>query len=71
MFRLIALDRHLSGPILAPSSYFMKSPAVQHEDNEARELVERYIAGEVEADETQLNADVEDAKEHGKSVWRA
>ena len=49
----------------------MKSPAVQHEDNEARQLVERYIAGEVEADELQLNADVEEAKERGKSVWRA
>ncbi|CQB88896.1 Uncharacterised protein [Chlamydia trachomatis] len=49
----------------------MKSPAVQHEDSEARELVERYIAGDVEADESQLNADVEAAKEHGKSVWRA
>ena len=67
----ISLDRKLSGPILAPSSYFMKSPAVQHEDSEARELVERYIAGDVEADESQLNADVEAAKEHGKSVWRA
>ena len=67
----IALDRKLSGPILAPSSYFMKSPAVQHEDSEARELVERYIAGEIEADESQLNADLESAKEHGKSVWRA
>ena len=67
----IALDRKLSGPILAPSSYFMKSPAVQHEDGEARELVERYINGDVEADESQLNADVEDAKKSGKSVWRA
>ena len=34
----IALDRHLAGPVLAPSSYFMKSPAVQHEDGEARRL---------------------------------
>ncbi|MDK7211401.1 hypothetical protein QP438_09345, partial [Lactobacillus gasseri] len=67
----IALDRKLSGPILAPSSYFMKSPAVQHEDGEARELVERYINGDVEADESQLNADAEDAKKSGKRVWRA
>ena len=44
---------------------------MQHEDSEARELVERYIAGEVEADASQLAADVESAKEHGKSVWRA
>ena len=39
----IALDRHLAGPVLAPSSYFMKSPAVQHEDGEARRLVEEFI----------------------------
>ena len=49
----------------------MKSPAVQHEDNEARELVERFIAGEVEADEAQLDADVAAAKAAGKDVWRA
>ena len=67
----IALDRGLAGPVLAPSSYFMKSPAVQHEDNEARELVERFIAGEVEADEAQLDADVAAAKAAGKDVWRA
>ena len=67
----IALDRKLSGPVLAPSSYFMKSPAVQHEDSEARQLVERYIAGDVEANESQLDEDTEFAKEHGKSVWRA
>ncbi|MFD0704374.1 inositol-3-phosphate synthase [Alloscardovia venturai] len=67
----IALDRHLAGPILAPSSYFMKSPAVQHEDNEARELVEKFILGEVEATEDQLNADVATAKAHGKDVWHA
>ncbi|RBP97726.1 inositol-3-phosphate synthase [Bifidobacterium aemilianum] len=67
----IALDRHLAGPILAPSSYFMKSPAVQHEDNEARQLVEDYIAGKVEADEASLDADIKAAKEHGKDVWHA
>ena len=34
----------------------MKSPAVQHEDNEARRLVEDYIAGKVEGDESALDA---------------
>ena len=67
----IALDRHLAGPILAPSSYFMKSPAVQHEDGEARRLVEEFIKGEVEGSEEQLDADVAAAKAAGKDVWRA
>ncbi|BDR55339.1 inositol-3-phosphate synthase [Bombiscardovia apis] len=67
----IALDRHLGGPILAPSSYFMKSPAVQHEDNEARQLVEDYIAGKVESDADSLNADVKAAQDNGKDVWHA
>ena len=67
----IAFDRHLAGPILAPSSYFMKSPAVQHEDNEARQLVEDFIAGKVESTEDQLDADVASAKAEGKDVWNA
>lgn len=67
----IALDRHLAGPVLAPSSYFMKSPAVQHEDNEAHQLVEDYIAGKVESNADSLNADVQAAKDNGKDVWHA
>jgi len=42
----IALDRGLSGAIEAPSAYFMKSPPVQHTDDEARRMVEEFI-GEV------------------------
>jgi myo-inositol-1-phosphate synthase len=42
----LALDRGLSGPLLAPSSYFMKSPSVQYRDSEARDNVEAFIAGE-------------------------
>ncbi len=38
----LALDRGLSGPIEAPSSYFMKSPPKQYTDDEARRLVEEY-----------------------------
>ena len=49
----------------------MKSPAVQHEDGEARRLVEEFIKGDVEGDEAQLDADVADAKAAGKDVWRA
>ena len=42
----IAKDRGLGGPVVAPSSYFMKSPPVQYTDDEARELLEDFIAGE-------------------------
>ena len=38
----LAMDRGLSGPIEAPSSYFMKSPPKQFTDDEARQLVEEY-----------------------------
>ncbi|MEJ2740585.1 MAG: inositol-3-phosphate synthase, partial [Dehalococcoidia bacterium] len=41
----IALDRGLSGVLVAPSSYFMKSPPIQFSDEEARERVEEFIAG--------------------------
>lgn len=44
----IALDRGIGGPILSASSYFMKSPPVQHHDEEAHELVEAFIRGDIE-----------------------
>jgi myo-inositol-1-phosphate synthase len=40
----LALDRGLSGALLAPSAYFMKSPPVQYADGEARERLEAFIA---------------------------
>lgn len=43
----LALDRGLGGAILAPSAYFMKSPPVQMTDDEARQAVEAFIAGEM------------------------
>ena len=42
----LALDRGIGGPLLAPSSYFMKRPPVQYRDAEARENVDAFIAGE-------------------------
>jgi myo-inositol-1-phosphate synthase len=42
----IALDRGLSGPILAPASYFMKSPPQQYKDDVARDMTEAFIRGE-------------------------
>ncbi len=44
----IALDRGIGGPILSASSYFMKSPPVQHNDDAAHELVEAFIRGDIE-----------------------
>jgi myo-inositol-1-phosphate synthase len=41
----LALDRGIGGPLIAPSSYFMKTPPVQFTDDEARKMVEEYISG--------------------------
>jgi myo-inositol-1-phosphate synthase len=42
----LAIDRGMGGALIAPSSYFMKSPPVQYTDDEAHQMVESYIAGE-------------------------
>jgi len=42
----IALDRGMKGSLIAPSSYFMKSPPVQYHDDVARDNVEKFIKGE-------------------------
>jgi len=39
----LALDRGISGPLVGPSSYFMKSPPRQFTDNEARERTLQFI----------------------------
>jgi myo-inositol-1-phosphate synthase len=44
----IALDRGIGGPILSASSYFMKSPPEQYSDDVCRDLVEKFIRGEVD-----------------------
>ncbi len=42
----IGLDRGLSGALVAPSSYFKKTPPVQFTDDVAKRKVEAFIAGE-------------------------
>jgi len=42
----IALDRKLSGPIIAPSSYFFKTPPKQFKDSVCLEMTEAFIKGE-------------------------
>ena len=44
----IAKDRGIGGPILSASSYFMKSPPEQYDDETAKNKVEQFIRGEVE-----------------------
>ena len=41
----LAMDRGMSGALVGPSAYFMKSPPVQYSDEEARRMVEDFIAG--------------------------
>jgi myo-inositol-1-phosphate synthase len=45
----LGLDRGLSGTLVAPSAYFMKSPPQQIHDDVARERVEAFIRGEDQA----------------------
>lgn len=47
----LALDRGLTGALIAPSAYFMKSPPIQYTDDEARQMVEEFIAGGQQASE--------------------
>ncbi len=42
----LAIDRGISGALVEPSAYFMKSPPVQYTDDEARRMVEEFIAGD-------------------------
>jgi myo-inositol-1-phosphate synthase len=39
----LAMDNGISGSLEGPSSYLMKSPPVQHHDDQARELTEEFI----------------------------
>jgi myo-inositol-1-phosphate synthase len=42
----LAMDRGISGPLIAPSSYFMKTPPKQFKDDIAREMTEAFIRGD-------------------------
>ena len=41
----LGLDRGIGGPLLSPSSYFMKSPPVQYTDDVAQKNTEEFING--------------------------
>jgi len=42
----LALDRGISGPLIGPSAYLMKTPPKQFKDSAAREMIEAFIKGE-------------------------
>ncbi len=42
----LGLDRKLAGPLIAPASYFMKTPPKQFKDDLCRDMTEAYIRGE-------------------------
>jgi myo-inositol-1-phosphate synthase len=44
----IGLDRGIGGPLISASSYFMKSPPEQFNDDLAREKVEAFIRGDLD-----------------------
>jgi myo-inositol-1-phosphate synthase len=47
----LALDNNLSGALVAPSAYFMKSPPTQYTDDEAHRMVEKFIANTKKTEE--------------------
>ncbi|MFC1998484.1 inositol-3-phosphate synthase [Chloroflexota bacterium] len=51
----LALDRGLKGSLVAPSSYFMKSPPNQYTDDKARNMVEGFVLDQPQDEPTTLN----------------
>ena len=45
----VALDRNISGPVAAPSSFFCKHPPEQFTDEVAHQMTESFIAGDAPA----------------------
>jgi len=51
----LALDRGISGALVGPSSYFMKTPPQQFTDDKARTLTEAFIEGSDEISPGEVN----------------
>jgi myo-inositol-1-phosphate synthase len=58
----LAMDRGISGPLIGPSAYFMKSPPVQFSDDAAREMVEGFILGNGAAQDQDWTAFFDEAR---------
>ena len=61
----LAMDRGVSGPLIGPSAYFMKSPPVQFSDEGAHDMVEEFILGTGEAADADWTAFF-DEPDHGR-----
>ena len=59
----LALNHGLTGAIEGPSSYFFKSPPVQHTDDEARRATEDFIAGHAQEGWSSVQSAPDDARE--------
>jgi len=46
----LALDRGISGTLVGPAAYFMKSPPIQYTDDQAHAMTEAFIIGETKAE---------------------
>jgi myo-inositol-1-phosphate synthase len=52
----LAKERGLAGPLNSASSYYMKTPPVQHRDHIARELTNEFIMGKnIELNKNKIN----------------
>ncbi len=60
----IGLDRGLKGTLVAPSSYFMKSPPMQIHDDIAYNRVEAFIRG----DDNETLVGTEESREHSRAL---
>ena len=63
----LALDRGIAGTLEGPSSYFMKSPPVQHPDDVCRNMTEAFIAG---ADSSSLTGEAASAGKKKAAVQK-
>jgi myo-inositol-1-phosphate synthase len=66
----LALDRRISGALVGPSSYFMKTPPQQFTDYEARQRVEQFIAETVAHQESLLQPDQAAPLDHDRHPAR-
>ncbi|MGV8049010.1 MAG: inositol-3-phosphate synthase [Anaerolineaceae bacterium] len=55
----LALDRGISGPVIEPASYFMKTPPVQFKDDLAHEKTEAFIRGEGSPEATPVSENLD------------
>jgi len=61
----LALDRGIAGALEAPSAYFMKSPPRQYTDDEARDMLERFVRDEIKAEDAVVMPSVPDSSNGG------